>query len=39
MEVWGQHRCPDEDDRILEDALCALLFNVMGYLHEEIKIT
>jgi len=43
MEVWSLHRnvntyghgyglCDVTD--ALEDALCALLFNVMGYLHE-----
>jgi len=43
MEVWEFHRIrlnnkptiTNLDD--LQDTLCALLFNVMGYLHEEIK--
>lgn len=34
MDVWHGHRKTDED---MEEALCALLFNVMGYLHETIK--
>jgi hypothetical protein len=42
MEWWRLHRGPDKQhgdlygDRI-EDALCALMFNVMGYLHEHLK--
>ena len=36
MEVWEIHRNHPEGDRV--DALCALLFNVMGYLHEEVKL-
>ena len=39
MDVWTMHR--DETCRYtyeeMEEALCALLFNVMGYLHEELK--
>ena len=39
MEVWVLHRLrasePIHDD--MTEILCALLFNVMGYLHEEIK--
>ena len=40
IEWWRIHRrgpspvVPDED---LEDALCALMFNVQGYLHEVLK--
>lgn len=30
MEVWAGHRAGQVDD----EALCALLFNVMGYLYE-----
>jgi hypothetical protein len=37
LDVWTMHRagkgCTDE----AQDALCALLFNVMGYLHEAMK--
>lgn len=33
--IWKQHRGYSNQD-ITED-LCALLFNVMGYLHEELK--
>lgn len=40
MDVWDLHRngveCPPDQDE-LQTALCALLFNVMGYLHEEIE--
>lgn len=40
MEVWQFHRIcyiakPSGNTR--EEALCALLFNVMGYLHELLK--
>ena len=36
MDVWASHRgySTNED---LQTALSALLFNVMGYLHEELK--
>lgn len=33
MDVWKSHRGTKLD----EEALCALLFNVMGMLHEQIK--
>ena len=36
LAVWKWHRY-GEDPLELEDALCALLFNVMGYLHEHLK--
>lgn len=34
--VWEEHRGFPTDNGILAD-LCGLLFNVMGYLHEELK--
>ena len=35
MDVWEIHRgC---NNASIDDALCALLFNVMGMLHEELK--
>lgn len=34
MEFWAAHR-GDKGDK--QETLCALLFNVMGYLHEELK--
>ena len=34
MEVWSDHRAGGEAG---DEALCALLFNVMGYLHEILK--
>lgn len=35
---WAHHRgYPDLTSEDLEDTLCALLFNVSGYLHEVIK--
>ena len=38
MRVWyGEESAREEDDAELEEALCALMFNVMGYLHEHIK--
>ena len=38
-EVWTAHRAVRtlHGDKMLEAALCALLFNVMGYLHELLK--
>jgi hypothetical protein len=32
MEVWTLHRAWTNGD--LEEALCAVMFNAMGYLHE-----
>jgi len=37
MEWWVLHRRPYIHTEERRDALCALLFNVMGYLHEELK--
>jgi hypothetical protein len=36
MEVWREHRTPwtPETSGVVEEALCALLFNIQGYLHE-----
>jgi hypothetical protein len=36
MEVWSTHR-GSRDEHKLEEQLCALLFNVMGYLFEILK--
>ena len=36
FSVWEAHRL-DSNDEQLETDLCALMFNVMGYLHEELK--
>jgi hypothetical protein len=36
MDWWKEHRgIPSREG--LEDALCAILFNVSGYLHEHLK--
>lgn len=36
FDWWSDHRgCGSREG--LEDALCGLLFNVMGYLHETLK--
>jgi hypothetical protein len=35
MDVWSMHRAGDKEQ--IETALCALMFNVMGYLHEELR--
>lgn len=36
MDLWKEHRgFPSREG--LEDALCATMFNVMGYLHEHLK--
>jgi hypothetical protein len=37
MEWWRIHRGADRDSPELRAALCALLFNVMGYLHEVLQ--
>jgi hypothetical protein len=40
MDVWLDHRgYPDLVNEDLEDALCALMFNVMGYLKETLEET
>jgi hypothetical protein len=36
MAWWSHHRELPTDESV-EDALCALLFNVSGYLHEHLK--
>lgn len=36
MDWWKEHRGISTDEG-LESALCALLFNVQGYLHEHLK--
>jgi hypothetical protein len=36
MDWWTMHRA-DYDSDELEEAICALIFNAMGYLHEELK--
>jgi len=37
MDLWKEHRKITTKDGI-EEALCALLFNIMGYLHEHLKV-
>ena len=37
MAWWKEHRGIKTDDGI-EDDICALIFNAMGYLHEHLKI-
>jgi hypothetical protein len=38
MDIWALHRnAKDVANETLEEALCAMLFNVMGYLHETVK--
>jgi hypothetical protein len=36
MDVWKSHRGLQDTENI-EEQLCAVLFNVMGYLHEQLK--
>jgi hypothetical protein len=36
MDWWMEHRGQDSREG-LQDALCALLFNTMGYLYEDLK--
>jgi len=38
IDVWAHHRgLPQCASETLEEALCALLFNINGYLHETLK--
>ena len=37
MAVWSDHRRGDHSVLGYEDDLCALMFNVMGMLHEQLK--
>lgn len=39
MDVWSMHRGIDDsyDAGDLEEALCAVMFNTMGYLFEELE--
>lgn len=38
VEWWKAHRCcPGVTNADLEEALCALIFNAQGYLHEHLK--
>ena len=34
MDVWKIHRSGADD---IDEALCAVMFNAMGYLHERLK--
>lgn len=36
IDVWKQHR-GYETEEVLEDALCGILFNIMGYLFEYLR--
>lgn len=38
MEVWSIHRgAHASNDKMIEDALCAIIFNAQGYLFELLK--
>lgn len=38
LDWWAAHRSTTVvSDEHLEESLCALMFNVMGYLHEQLK--
>lgn len=37
MDVWKGHRSTYTDSHYFEDALCGVLFNTMGYLHEHLR--
>lgn len=34
---WTLHRCAIQPQKQLEDAICAVIFNAMGYLYETLK--
>jgi hypothetical protein len=38
MDMWALHRGEKVADGVdLEESVCALMFNIMGYLHETLK--
>ena len=37
IEMWSIHRSNITQDELFEEAACALLFNIMGYLHVHLK--
>lgn len=37
MDVWMSHRGYAPSGEMFEEALCALMFNVQGYLHELLQ--
>lgn len=37
LEVWALHRSPRDVSDAKREALCALMFNVQGYMHEVLK--
>lgn len=40
LDMWKTHRVtptPTANSEAFEDSICAVLFNVMGYLHETLK--
>jgi hypothetical protein len=37
LDLWTMHRNEDALDASKEEMLCAMLFNVMGYLHEVVE--
>ena len=34
MDLWAQHRDVFEDEYCQDEAICAIIFNAFGYLHE-----
>jgi hypothetical protein len=38
LDLWKIHR-GHHTEQSLEDTLCAVMFNVMGYAHESLKLT
>ena len=38
LELWLLHEDPEADVVELEETLCAIMFNTMGYLREHIRI-
>ena len=37
VEWWKWTRSPQVADKVIEEAVCGVLFNVMGWLHEHLK--
>jgi hypothetical protein len=37
LDLWMLHRGYDSREPDIEEALCGILFNIQGYLHEVLK--
>ena len=37
LDLWDEHRGPYKSKKDQQDIMCAILFNVMGYLYEDLN--